>query len=129
MGKSSNLVISLPELSLTPASQGCSLYFRSPNAPMLPSPPSVHMLCLCCSVRALPSLHLADSYLPPMSHFAFIKNNCLFILFLAMLGLLCCTGFSLVAELRDFSPVAVSRLLIAAASLVAEHGLQSTWAL
>ena len=40
---------------------------------------SVHMPCLCYSVWALPSLHLADSYLPPMSHFAFIKNNCVYL--------------------------------------------------
>jgi len=57
-----------------------------------------------------------------MSHFAFFKNNFIY-LFLAVLGLLCCTGFSLVAEFRDYSPVAVCRLLIAVASLVAEHGL------
>ena len=36
-----------------------------------------------------------------------------------MLGLHCCVGFSLVA---------VCRLFIAVASLVAEHGLSGTWA-
>ena len=58
-----------------------------------------------------------------MSHFPFIKNNFIYLFILAVLGLLCCTGFSLVAEFRDYSPVAVCGLLIAVASLVAEHGL------
>ena len=40
-----------------------------------------------------------------------------------MLGLHCCLGFSLVAESRGYSPVAVCGLLIAAASLVVEHRL------
>ena len=40
-------------------------------------------------------------------------------IYLAMLGLHCCVGFSLVA---------VCRLFIAVASLVAEHGLSGTWA-
>ena len=46
-----------------------------------------------------------------------------FYLFLAVLGLFCCVGFSLVAASGGYSPVAVLRLLIAVASLVAEHGL------
>ena len=41
---------------------------------------------------------------------------------LAALGLGCCVGFSLVAE-RGATLVAVCRLLIAVASLVAEHRL------
>ena len=53
--------------------------------------------------------------------------------FLAVLGLHCCTGFSSVIESRGYSPVSVNGLLIAEASLVAEHRLQdssdcSTWA-
>ena len=45
-------------------------------------------------------------------------------LVLAVLGLFCCVGFSLVAESGDYSLVPVHGLLIAAASPVSEHGLQ-----
>ena len=41
--------------------------------------------------------------------------------FLAVLGLHCCVGFSLFAESGSYSLVAVCRLLIVVASLVAEH--------
>ena len=51
---------------------------------------------------------------------SFASNLDLFIL--AMLGLHCCKGFSLVAESRGYSLLAVLRLLIAVASLV-ERGL------
>ena len=44
-----------------------------------------------------------------------------FVFFLAVLGLGCCSGFSLLVESRGFSLVAVLRLLIVMASLVAEH--------
>jgi len=44
----------------------------------------------------------------------------------AVLGLCCCTGFSLVATSRGYSLVAVHGLLIAAASLIAERRLQGT---
>ena len=44
-------------------------------------------------------------------------------LFLAVLGLCCCTGFSPVVASRVYSLVAAHRLLIVVASLVAEHGL------
>ena len=47
-------------------------------------------------------------------------------LFWAVLGLSCCTGFSPVATSRGYSPVAGHGLLIAVASLTAEHGLQGT---
>ena len=53
----------------------------------------------------------------------FLKIIFLFSLFLAMLGLHCCTDFSLVAASRGYSLGVVSRLLIALASLVKEHGL------
>jgi len=43
--------------------------------------------------------------------------------FFAVLGLHCCTGFSLVAVSGGYSPAAVCRLLIAVASLVAKHRL------
>ena len=48
-------------------------------------------------------------------------------LFLAVLGLHCCVGFSLVAMSRGYSVIAIHRLLTAAASLVAEHRLQARW--
>ena len=40
----------------------------------------------------------------------------------AVLGLRCCAGFSLVVASRGYSRIAVHGLLIAVASLVAEHG-------
>ena len=46
-----------------------------------------------------------------------------FLKFLAVLGLRCCTGFSLVAASGGYSLVAACRLLMAVASLVAEQGL------
>ena len=42
---------------------------------------------------------------------------------MAVLGLCCCMGFSLVTVYRDYSLVAGCGLLIAVASLVAELGL------
>ena len=47
---------------------------------------------------------------------------------MAVLGLRCCTGFSLAAGSRVCSLAAVCRLLIAVASLVAKHRLKGTWA-
>ena len=47
-------------------------------------------------------------------------------LLLAVLGLCCCAGFSLVAASGGFSPVVVQGLLTAMASLVGEHRLWST---
>ena len=47
----------------------------------------------------------------------------LFILFLALLGLCCCTDFSLVVASRGYSLAEVCRLLIAVASPVADHEL------
>ena len=49
-------------------------------------------------------------------------------LLLAVLGLRCCAGFSLVAASRGYRLVAVHRLLIAVASLAMERGLWSVWA-
>ena len=45
---------------------------------------------------------------------------------LAVLGLHCCVGFSLVVASRGCSLIAVCGLLIAVVSLVAEHGRQGT---
>ena len=44
-------------------------------------------------------------------------------LFLAVLGLCCCTGFSLVASSGGYSLVSVHRLFILISVLVVEHGL------
>ena len=55
---------------------------------------------------------------------SFLKNDLIYI-FVAVLGLHCCTGFSLVAARGGYYLVVTSRLLIAAASLVVEHRLSS----
>ena len=52
----------------------------------------------------------------------FFLNNFIYVV-LAVLGLHCYEGFHLVAASGGYSLVAVRRLLTAAASLVAEHGL------
>ena len=49
-------------------------------------------------------------------------------LFLAVLGLRCCTGFSLVVGSEGYSLAVVLRILVVVASLVAEHRLWSTQA-
>ena len=43
-------------------------------------------------------------------------------IYLAVLGLHCCSGFSLVVASRGYSLVAVLGLLIVVASLITEHG-------
>ena len=47
---------------------------------------------------------------------------------MAVLGLCCCAGFSLVEMSRGYSTDAMLRLLIAVISLVAKHGLQGALA-
>ena len=47
---------------------------------------------------------------------------------MAVLDLRCCTGFSLVLASGIYSLIAMHGLLIEAASLAAEHRLQSVWA-
>ena len=49
-------------------------------------------------------------------------------LFLAVLGLRCRVGFSLVVESEGYSLVVVCRLLVAVASLVAELSSCDAWA-
>ena len=44
-----------------------------------------------------------------------------------MLGLHCCTGFSVAAASRGYSLVMVPGLFTSVASPVAEHGLYSAW--
>ena len=59
------------------------------------------------------------------NYFAFLKFN-LFstsYLFLAVLGLCCCMGLSLVSASRGYSLIAVCGRLIVVASLVSEHRL------
>ena len=48
-------------------------------------------------------------------------------LFLAVPGLHCYIGFSLIATSRSYTLVVVHRLLIAVASLIAEHRLEGAW--
>ena len=65
--------------------------------------------------------------LPPREYLVmcggiFYSNNFIY-LFLAVLGLRFCVEFSLVAVSRCYLLIAVHGLLIAVASLVAEHGL------
>ena len=55
-----------------------------------------------------------------IQHLDFFKKN---YLFLAVLGLHYCMGFSLAAVSRGYSVVVVHGLLIAVASLVAQHRL------
>ena len=50
-------------------------------------------------------------------------NFIIYLLFLTVLGLCCCTDFALVVASRGYSLVAVHGLLIVVASLVAEHRL------
>ena len=47
---------------------------------------------------------------------------------MAIVGLHCCSGFSLVGMSRGYSLVEVSGLLTVVASLVAENRLQGMWA-
>ena len=61
-------------------------------------------------------------YLMQLSHYSFLLKKSFYLLtylYLAVLGLCCCVNFSLVA---------VCGLLVAVASLVAEYGLEGTWA-
>ena len=56
------------------------------------------------------------------------KNNLINIyLVFAVLGLCCCSGFSLIVVRGGYSLAAVHRLLIAVSSVV-EHEVQSAWA-
>ena len=54
--------------------------------------------------------------------FCYLKKNNLIYL-LTVLGLRCCSGFSLVAVSRGYSLVVVRGLLTEGASLAAEHSL------
>ena len=59
----------------------------------------------------------------PGHHVFFFLIYTFVYLFMAMLGLCGCVGFSLVAASNGYSLVVVHGLLIAVASLVAEHRL------
>ena len=77
------------------------------------------------------SIHVAENDI--ISFFIWLRNSPLykdvlhflkkFYLFIAVLGLRCCLGFSLGAAGGGYSLVVVHRLLTEVASLVAEHGL------
>ena len=63
----------------------------------------------------------------PTIHIYFLGIlNFLLFLFLAVLGLGCCRGVSLVVASRGYSLAAVGGLLTAVVSLVAEHRLWGT---
>ena len=67
--------------------------------------------------------HLGSRQLPEVS---LKKKKILFIyLLLAVLGLCCCAGFSLVAASRGYSLLATQGLLVAAVSPVVAHRLYS----
>jgi len=59
--------------------------------------------------------------------FVFVVSSFIY-LFLALLGLCCSMGFSLVVVSRDSFLVVVSSLLFAVASLFVKYRLLSTWA-
>ena len=84
-------------------------------------PSSILTILIPRLVTVMTSLHLSSTSLPILS---FLKKLIYFIdLFLAVLGLCCCARtFSSCSEWRLLS-VEVRGLLIAVASLVAEHGL------
>ena len=68
-------------------------------------------------------LHGPSSSPLDYSEILFYTFLVLFIYFLAVLGLHCCIGFSLVAASRGYSLTVLHRLLTAVTSRVAEHGL------
>ena len=55
----------------------------------------------------------------------FVSTTYSFTCFLAVRGLRCCAGFSLVSMSWGYSPIAVQGLLTALAALVGEHRLWS----
>ena len=63
--------------------------------------------------------------MPDLGSFFFFNGIFIFKLkkFLAVLGLCCCVGFSLVVASGGYFLVVVCRLLIVMASLIAEHRL------
>lgn len=78
-------------------------------------------VCVCISV--------VQSLLTPSPSFGqvgkhFLKKICFLNLFLAGLDLPCCEGFSLVAMSGGYSLAVLLGLLVAAASLVEQRGLQ-----
>ena len=65
---------------------------------------------------------LTKSFSPDPESFSFFFFLIILFIYLTVLGLLCCTGFSLVAGNRGHSPVVRGPLTVVA-SLVAEHRL------
>ena len=107
------------------------LYEHTSKTPMLECPcisfppfyTNVHMVHVftSCFFRLMMYLRY-HSVLVYKEFFPFLKKI-LFICVLAAVGLCCCMGFPLVAASRGRSPVVLCRLLVALASLVAEHSL------
>ena len=59
-------------------------------------------------------------------YFSFIFFLLIYLI-LAMLGIFAMRAFSLVAASQGYSPLALCRLLLAIASLTAEHRLYGAW--
>ena len=83
---------------------------------------------VCAEEIPVVSQYLFPSSLPvkiPIICFLFFSGRQDIVMFylLAVLDLCCCVSFSLVVVSRGYSPVAMCRLLIEAASLVVEHRL------
>ena len=112
----------------------------------VPSPATSHILCGELTVPELRSFAfwsthflkvghpLAEAALciwenSPREEFLLHLINLGTVKFLAVLGLRCCSGFSLVVVSRSYSLAAMCQLLIVVASLVVEHGLWGAWVL
>ena len=74
----------------------------------------------CCSIYRTQEEKTGNHFYPRI-----FKDNCIFI-YLFVLSLHCCTGFSLVVVGKGSSLVAVCRLFVAAASVSAGHRLEGT---
>ena len=118
-----------PGLSTQPTSSKCwsafvlsSLAsFNTGSVPHTRGTESGNKLEVISPVHRIQGFFFFSSNLPV---FFFYFKKIFIYLFLAGLGLHCCADFSLVAGSRGYSTVAVRGLLIAVASLVAEHVLQ-----
>ena len=122
-----NTVLVLPYIDMDPT----RVYMRSKYEPPSHLPP--HNISLGHPRAPAPSILYPASnldwrfvsymilYMFQCHSFHFLKKFIYSLL--AVLGLHCCVGFSLVAESRGYSLVVVLAILIAVTSLVAEHWL------
>ena len=89
----------------------------------------MHKLCFvlfcfpCHAVKCAELPLTGDQTCVPCSESTVLLLKKYIYLFMAALGLHCCVGLSLVAVSGDYFLVVVCRLVLAMASLVAEHGL------